>query len=90
MSSLQPRTNRLVDSFLTLLQIDTFHGSEDKASAIVEEWLRPAGIVFKQDKIGNLIGCWPARNSSSKSIMLNAHLDTVQSTAGINIEQKSS
>ena len=83
MSSLQPRTNRLVDSFLTLLQIDTFHGSEDKASTIVEEWLRPAGIVFEQDKIGNLIGCWPARNSSSKPIMLNAHLDTVQSTAGI-------
>ena len=83
MSSLQPHTNRLLDSFLTLLQIDTFHGSESKASAVLQEWLRPAGVVFKQDKIGNLIGCWPARNSSSTPIMLNSHLDTVESTAGI-------
>jgi tripeptide aminopeptidase len=83
MSSPQPDSNRLLKTFLALLNVDTFHGDEDRAVAIVQDLLKPARIAFKRDQIGNLIGSWPARNSDSEPIMLNAHLDTVQSTAGL-------
>ena len=83
MSSPEPATDRLLKTFLALLNVDTYHGDEDRAVAIVQDFLEPAGIAFTRDKIGNLIGVWPARNSDSEPIMLNAHLDTVQSTAGL-------
>ena len=83
MSSPEPATERLLETFLALLHVDTFHGDEDRAVAIVRPLLEPVGIAFKRDDIGNLIGAWPARDSDSVPIMLNAHLDTVQSTAGL-------
>ncbi len=83
MSSPESATDRLLNTFLALLNVDTYHGDEHRAVVIVRELLESAGIAFKRDEIGNLIGPWPARNSDSEPIMLNAHLDTVQSTAGL-------
>ena len=83
MSNPEPRTERLLETFGSLLNVDTFHGDEDRAMVILRELLEPVGIAFKRDEIGNLIGAWPARDSDGEPIMLNAHVDTVQSTAGL-------
>ena len=45
--------------------------------------LAPAGVTFRRDAVGNLIGSWPGRNSDCRPIMLNAHMDTVQPTPGM-------
>ena len=72
--------DRLLENFVAMLSVDSFHGDEDRVEAIIRPALEPLGIRFSHDAIGNLIGCWPGRGRSDGRIMLNAHMDTVQPT----------
>ena len=72
--------DRLLENFVAMLSVDSFHGDEDRVEAIIRPALEPLGIRFSHDAIGNLIGCWPGRGRSDGCIMLNAHMDTVRPT----------
>ena len=85
MSNPEPSTERLLETFLALLRVDSYFGDEDRVVAVLTELLEPAEVDFKRDAIGNLIGMWPGRESDAAPIMLNAHMDTVQSTAGLKL-----
>jgi allantoate deiminase len=47
------------------------------ASAVVAEWMRAAGMIVRQDAIGNLIGRYDADQSGAKTLLLGSHLDSV-------------
>ena len=85
MSSPEPSTERLLETFLALLRVDSYFGDEDRVVAILTELLEPVGVEFKRDAIGNLLGVWPGRESDAAPIMLNSHMDTVQSTARLKL-----
>ena len=72
--------DRLLKGFVDILSVDSYWGNENRVVAIIQPRLEEIGVHFKRDKIGNLIGLWPARGKSSRPIMLNAHMDTVQPT----------
>src|SRR5215203_1602364 len=47
------------------------------ANAAVAEWMRAAGMVMRQDAIGNLIGRYEADQAGAKTLLLGSHLDSV-------------
>ncbi len=49
-----------------------------RANALVAGWMREAGMVVRQDSLGNLIGRYPSDPPESKSLLLGSHLDTVR------------
>jgi tripeptide aminopeptidase len=73
-------TQRLLESFLEILRVDSYWGNEHRVVALIQPRLEAAGVICRQDAIGNLIGRWPANDKNSAPIMLNAHMDTVQPT----------
>jgi tripeptide aminopeptidase len=72
--------DRLLRTFVDVLSVDSYWGHEDRVVAIIRPLLEAVGVVCTQDKIGNLIGRWPANGKDIRPIMLNAHMDTVQPT----------
>ena len=72
--------DRLLENFLAMLSVDSFHGDEADVAAIICPALKPLGVDFRTDAVGNLIGRWPGRGRSDGLIMLNAHMDTVRPT----------
>jgi allantoate deiminase len=46
-----------------------------EARALVEGWMREAGLATRRDPIGNLVGRLPG--GSDRTLMLGSHLDTV-------------
>ena len=54
------------------------YGSEAmrKVNEIVSGWMRAAGMVVRQDEIGNLIGLY--EGTGDKTLALGSHLDTVR------------
>ena len=71
---------RLINTFLNLVQIDSPTGKEKKMGIFVLEALSNIGIKTEMDKIGNVISIIPG---IGESLFLNAHLDTVQPGEGI-------
>lgn len=75
--------------FIRFAGIDGVSLAEDKISAAVSSCLRAAGVrVFEDEagkrlpgKAGNLICLPPQFDAEAPAFVLNAHLDTVQSTA---------
>ena len=75
--------DRLLETFLRLLRIDSYHGHEDRIVKILCPMLHTAGLTTEVDAHGNLIACWPANGSDARPLMLNAHMDTVWPTPGL-------
>jgi tripeptide aminopeptidase len=73
-------SQRLLDSFLEILSVDSYWGNEHRVVALIQPRLDAVGVRCSQDAIGNLIGRWPAHGKNTAPIMLNAHMDTVQPT----------
>ena len=73
-------TQRLLDSFLEILSVDSYWGNEHRVVELIQPRLEAVDVTCSQDAIGNLIGRWPANGKNSAPIMLNAHMDTVQPT----------
>jgi allantoate deiminase len=48
----------------------------DEARALVEAWMRDAGLATRRDPIGNLVGRRPGRGE--RALVLGSHLDTVR------------
>jgi allantoate deiminase len=48
----------------------------DEARALVEEWMRDAGLATRRDPLGNLFGRRPG--GGERTLMLGSHIDTVR------------
>ena len=56
-----------------------FHSpAMQRANALVGSWMRPAGLVVREDAAFNLIGRWSCANPHAKTLLLGSHLDTVR------------
>ena len=72
--------DRLVQTFLDLLVIDSPSGDEDAIAVELERRLRALGLEAGQDAAGNVIG---RREGTGEAILLSAHMDTVEPGRGI-------
>ena len=72
--------DRLLETFLRLVRIDSYHGHEDRIVQVLEPMLHAAGLTTTVDDHGNLIATWDAQDSDAEPLMLNAHMDTVWPT----------
>lgn len=71
---------RLVQTFLDLVQIDSPTGNEQKIAEVVSERLQALGGNVERDRYGNIIAKF---DGVGEPLMLNAHLDTVEPGRGI-------
>ena len=74
-------TQRLVDTFLELVQIDSPSGHEQAIGQHLAAKFQALGLEAALDEVGNLLA---RRNgNSSDTLLLSAHMDTVGSDTGI-------
>ncbi len=73
--------NRLLSSFLELVQIDSPSGQEQKVGEHLFQQLSDLGGQVQQDDAGNLIARFPGQGE--ETILLSAHMDTVGKDTGI-------
>jgi tripeptide aminopeptidase len=66
--------NRLVSTFLDLVQIDSPSGEEEKIARHLIAKLKSLGLLVVRDKTGNVIG---RLAGVGQPILLSAHIDTV-------------
>ncbi|MDA8235187.1 MAG: M20/M25/M40 family metallo-hydrolase [Clostridia bacterium] len=87
---------RLLSEFLNLLQINSPSKGERELADFLINRLSGLGMEVEEDgagaeiggSAGNVIGRWAARVKGAPSLLLAAHMDTVESTAGINLMEK--
>jgi allantoate deiminase len=49
-----------------------------RANAQVGDWMREAGLIVREDTVGNLIGRLASPDPRAKTLLLGSHLDTVR------------
>ena len=72
--------DRIVQTFLDLLAIDSPSGDEDAIALELQRRLAELGVEASQDPAGNVIG---RRDGVGEPILLSAHMDTVEPGRGI-------
>ena len=72
--------DRIVQTFLELVAIDSPSGDEDAIAAELERRLKALGIEASQDSAGNVLA---RRDGVGDAILLSAHMDTVEPGRGI-------
>ncbi|MDY7039843.1 MAG: M20/M25/M40 family metallo-hydrolase [Chloroflexota bacterium] len=72
--------DRLLDTFLALIQIDSPSGDEDAIARHLADRLSALGLTAHRDGAGNLIA---RADGVGEPILLNAHMDTVGQDRGI-------
>lgn len=83
-------SDRLMQTFLDLVKIDSPSKSEKLISEYCKEWLTSRGFTVTFDtsfeqtesEVGNLIATLPAKNSS-EALVLSAHMDCVPPCCGV-------
>ncbi len=84
-------TDRMVKTFLELVQIDSPSKKEADVAAYLEQALKPLGVEMWRDDAGEKIGgnCGnlhvrlSGRNSSAPAVLFSSHMDTVMPGLGI-------
>ncbi len=56
-------SQRLLDTFLTILRIDSYHPNEDPVIDALRPKLERAGVRLRADPHRNVIGFWPGSGS---------------------------
>jgi tripeptide aminopeptidase len=74
-------TQRLVDTFLELVQIDSPSGHEQAIGQHLAAKFQALGLETALDAAGNLLA--RRKGNSSNTLLLSAHMDTVGSDTGI-------
>jgi tripeptide aminopeptidase len=72
--------NRLISTFLKLVQIDSPSGQEEEIARYLMARLARLGLLVARDKTGNVIGRLAGEGAP---IFLNAHMDTVEPGRGV-------
>jgi allantoate deiminase len=49
-----------------------------RARDLLAKWMRDAGMIVREDAIGNLLGRYDAARADAKTFLLGSHLDTVR------------
>jgi tripeptide aminopeptidase len=75
---------RLLDTFLALVAIDSPTGHEEAIGAELEKRFSALGCNVKRDKIGNLIATFPGDREDT--LLLSFHMDTAGTDTGIKPE----
>jgi tripeptide aminopeptidase len=75
-------TARLLETFLSILKVNSYYPNEDLVVDILRPKLERAGVELSSDPHRNLLGYWPGSGAaaSAEPILLCAHTDTVQPT----------
>jgi tripeptide aminopeptidase len=78
-------SDRLLDTFLTICRIDSFHPGEAEVMAVLRDRLSRAGVAVNEDEYGNLQGDWPGIGdlANADPVLLCAHVDTILPTPGM-------
>ena len=78
-------SRRLLDTFLSILRIDSYHPNEDPVIDALRPKLERAGVRLRADRHRNVIGYWPGAGTrvGEEPVLLCAHTDTVRPTAGM-------
>ena len=78
-------SRRLLDTFLSILRIDSYHPNEDPVIDALRPKLERAGIRLRADRERNVTGFWPGTGprADEEPILLCAHTDTVRPTPGM-------
>ena len=78
-------SRRLLDTFLTILRIDSYHPNEDPVIDALRPKLEGAGVRLSVDAHRNVLGFWPGTGARAgeEPILLCAHTDTVRPTPGM-------
>ena len=76
-------SRRLLDTFQSILRIDSYHPNEDPVIDALRPKLERAGILLRADRHRNVTGFWPGTGprADEEPILLCAHTDTVRPTA---------
>lgn len=78
------KKDRLIKTFLNLVQIDSPSGKEGAIVREVSQRLKKLKFIVKLDKYGNVIGHLDGNNpKNTETLLLNAHLDTVEPGKGV-------
>jgi tripeptide aminopeptidase len=72
--------HRLLDTFLTLVRIDSPSGHEAEIGAVLSSGLRALDMEVRVDDVGNVLGRWDIEGTP---LLLSAHMDTVAPGLGI-------
>ena len=72
--------DRIVQTFLELVAIDSPSGDEEAIAAELEQRLRVLGLEASQDAHGNVLASLPGEGDP---LLLSAHMDTVEPGRGI-------
>jgi tripeptide aminopeptidase len=72
--------DRLVQTFLDLVAIDSPSGDEDAIAAELVDRLQALGVDASQDAYGNVLG---RLDGAGEALLLSAHMDTVEPGRGI-------
>jgi tripeptide aminopeptidase len=72
--------DRLLDTFVTLVRIDSPSGQEAEVGAELARRLRALDMKVRVEEIGNVLGRW---QNDGVPLLLSAHMDTVAPGTGI-------
>ena len=77
--------DRLLDLFVAMTSINSYHPHEREVAELLRGRLRPIGLEFKRDEIGNEYGYWPGTGelADEEPVLLCGHMDTVLPTVGM-------
>lgn len=75
--------DRLLQTFLDLVRIDSPSGEEAEIGQHLRERLAALGLETEMDAAGNLVGRTPAGRSQGDWLLLSTHMDTVGTDRGI-------
>ena len=80
-----PDRQRLTQTLIDLIKIDSPTGEEDAIDAHLSGVLANLGAVVRHDAYGNLVATLPGTDGSASQtpVMLSAHMDTVEPGRGI-------
>lgn len=54
-----------------------FTEEERQAKTLIKTYMNEAGLIIREDQIGNVFGTLPGTDPDSKTILIGSHLDTV-------------
>ena len=79
-----PDRQRLTQTLIDLIRIDSPTGEEDAIDAHLSNVLANLGATVRHDSYGNLVATLPGTNGAGDPpVMLSAHMDTVEPGRGI-------
>ena len=76
---------RLLQTFLTLLKINSYYPNEKEIMQVLRSKLKRVGMKLVEDESRNLLGTWAGTGNlvEIEPVLLCAHVDTVRPTIGM-------